>query len=153
MEQDQPLDSGFDSGRGLELSATIRDHLRETARWARFLAIIGFVLIGLMLIIALIGLMLPSMSGLGGLGSFYSAGVFVGYFLVALIYLLPLLYLFRFASKMQLALRTEDNMEMEGAFANIKAHYRFIGILTIILLALYGLIFLFAMLGMSAFLG
>ena len=62
----------------------------------------------------------------------------------------PCLSLFRFATKMQLALRTNDQETLNVSFENLKSCFKFMGIFTLIILAIYGLIFIFAMLGVVA---
>jgi len=73
---------------GLGIDPTAKAHLSEAARWARFLAIVGFVLIGIIVLVGLFaGSLLGTMaSGLqrNELGS--SAGVLGGFF--AIIYIL-----------------------------------------------------------------
>ena len=73
------------------------------------------------------------------------------YVILALVYFFPILYLFRFAKKMKDSLRTNDNSELTAAFSNLKSHYKFVGIFTIVILSLYLLIFIIAIFaGVSA---
>src|SRR5258705_6908140 len=80
------------------------NYLSEAARWSRFLAIIGFIYCGLMVIVglffgSLMGRMMPAVgdAGMSSIGSgFFS--VFI--ILMSLIMFFPSLYLFNFSSKM-----------------------------------------------------
>lgn len=131
-------------------------YLRETAKWARFLAIVGFIICALLVIIALFAGSVIA-SGLGGFGDGGFAGlgvvVTIFYVLVALLLLFPNLYLFRFGGQMQTALRNNDQALLASAFGNIKSYFKFIGILTIIALAFWALGLVFGVLGstMSSF--
>ena len=69
------------------------------------------------------------------------------YVIIALIYFFPISYLFKFAKKMKNALKSSDNTELTSAFSNLKSHYKFIGIFTIIILSLYVLIFIIGIAG------
>lgn len=127
--------------------------LRETAKWSKFLAIIGFVFIGLVLLILLFaGAGMSSLmsstygSAMGGLVGTVVFGAMM------LIYLFPCLYLYKFATKMQVALRNNDQESLNKSFENLKSCFKFMGILMIVILAIYALVFLGALavgLGMS----
>jgi hypothetical protein len=125
--------------------------LGETARWAKFLAILGFISCGLLVLAALfLGTLIAYFSRIGGgtpmpggMGAFVS----VFYILMALLYFFPCLYLFNFASKMQIALRNNDQDHLNESFKNLKSTFRFVGILTIVSLGLGLLVFVLGMIG------
>jgi hypothetical protein len=111
--------------------------LGETARWAKFLGILGFISCALIVVFAVfVGSIMSYFSRLGG-GVGYmppGVGIFVSvlYILIAVLYFFPCLYLFNFASKMQVAIRSNDQQQLNDSFRNLKSCFRFIGILTII---------------------
>ena len=72
------------------------------------------------------------------------------YLVLALIYVFPVLYLFKFSTKMKSPLQTKDNEVLANAFKNLKSHYKFIGVFTIITLSLYILVIVFAGIGALA---
>ena len=140
----------------LHIDAPSSAYLTETAKWAKFFSILGFIFCGLILCLALfagsiLSVMLNRYGGeeaaLSGVGSAFIA---FWYILVAVIYFFPCLYLFRFANKMLVALRTNDQEQLANSLKNLKAHYRFIGILTIISLSLFALGLLFTIIGAAA---
>lgn len=135
-----PLDSG--SMEGLRLNAEMLGYLRDSARWARFLAIVGFIFIGLMIIGALF--MGAFMTQLGGYGASAGIGGFIviGYLVLAVVYFFPILYLYRFGTSMRNAMSTHDNILLAESFSNLRKHYNFLGILTAIILVLYGVMIL-----------
>lgn len=156
MEQNQ--DSSL---FGLNVDQTGKSHLSEAARWAKFLAIIGFIGCGL---IALVGVFFGSIfSTLSGgfpsnspYGDTYSAASGFGalaavfYIIIALIYFFPCLFLFRFATKMKTAIASNDQETLNVSFQNLKACFRFIGIVTLVLLCFWVLAFVIGLLGAAA---
>lgn len=128
----------------LQLDNTSLDYLREASKWARFLAIIGFVFCGLMVIGALFAgtIMATMMSTAMGGYSVIGGGVFtVVYLFFAALWFFPCLFLYRFASHMQLAIRNNEQEKLLGSLKNLKSYFRFIGILFIVILSLYALMF------------
>lgn len=141
MDVNQPLDN--DLQEGLSLSRSSQSFLSEAARWAKFIAIIGFIVCGLMVFGAL-GML--TMTGImpGGSDELpFSPMLLVGIYLgFAIIYFFPILYLYRFATNAQDAIRGSSEHRLEVALENIKSHYKFMGILMIILIASYFLFFI-----------
>jgi hypothetical protein len=144
---------------GLGVDNTTKAHLAETARWARFLAIVGFVMCALVVLIGLFfGTFVSLLSGRAG-GDFGDAELASGlgpvmavvYIIIAGIMFLPYLFMFRFANKMKAALASSNQETFNQAFQDQKTYFRIIGILTIIGLIFFGLGLLFAIIaGASA---
>tara|TARA_R110002073_G_scaffold8207_1_gene45566 strand:- start:17365 stop:17835 length:471 start_codon:yes stop_codon:yes gene_type:complete len=147
-------DIGNSSPSELKLNNHSIAFLKETAKWTGFLSIIGFIGIGLMVIGALFfGALLSSLSGMGsaGLGGAVGSGfITVIYILFAVLYFFPVYYLYKFSANMKRALAAKDEDTLTKAFEYLKSHYKFIGILTIILLSFYVLMFLLGLLGLAA---
>jgi hypothetical protein len=121
-------------------------YLSETARWAKFLSIVGFVVCGLMVIFSLFfSSIMSTISKIGsGNDSFSASTMAIGnyafsivYIIIALLYFFPCLYLFNFSSKMQTALRNNDQLNLNAALGNLKSCFKFVGILTIVVLSFY----------------
>ncbi len=135
----------------LEITKEIRSLLSKAAGWAHFIAIVGFVMVGFMLLMSLvIGSVLQNLNGNEALGIY--EGMPVGaisllYVFIAIIYFFPILYLFQFSKRMRAALREDDQELLLGAFKGLKSHYKFIGIMTIIMISLYLLILLVTIVG------
>ncbi|MBS1611091.1 MAG: hypothetical protein JSS70_20525, partial [Bacteroidetes bacterium] len=86
-------------------------------------------------------------AGAGGmLGSF----VVVIYILIAAVYFFPCLFLFHFANKMKTALAANDQELLNTSFQNLKKLFRFMGILTIICLALFAIQLLIGLLAVGS---
>jgi amino acid transporter len=125
----------------LQLDQPSTAYLGEAAKWAKFLAIMGFIFCGLMIIIALFAgsIMGAAMSAAGGgMSSMFGSGLLTAvYIIFAAVYFFPCLFLFRFASQMQEAVRNHEQNKLQGSFKNLKSCFRFLGILTIIVLCFY----------------
>jgi hypothetical protein len=140
----------------LQLDQPSTGYLGEAAKWAKFLAILGFIFCAFMVIAALFaGSMMSSMmsSAGGGFGSMFGGGfITVLYLLGAALYFFPCLFLFRFASQIQDAIRNNEQAKLQGSFRSLKSFFRFVGILTIIGIAFYMLaIFAILVVGVGAF--
>ncbi len=154
MEQNQ--DSSL---FGINVDQVGRSHLGEAARWAKFLAIMGFIFCGLIVLMGVffgsfMGI-LSSRSGGNPYGDVVStpgigAAMAIYYVIVALIYFFPCLFLYRFATKMRNALAANDQETINTSFQNLKATFRYMGIVTIIMLAFVVLAFIVALLGVAA---
>lgn len=143
MEQDQNS-----SLFGLSIDPISKNHLSEAARWAKFLAIMGFIMCGLIVIGGIFaGSMFETLTatnryerfdesmevntkGLGALAA-------IVYILVALLYFFPCLFLYNFAVKMKTALIANNQDTLNTSFQNLKKTFRYVGIVTIIVLSFY----------------
>ncbi len=125
----------------LELTEQAIDYLREAAKWAKFLAIIGFIMTGF---IALFGLFLSSIMsslplGAGGLTAGTMSAMTFIYLLLAVVYFFPTLYFYRFATQTRAAIDTYNADGLAEGLGNLKSTFKFMGIMMIILLGVYGL--------------
>ncbi len=96
MDLDNILDDAPSPEANLIINQPIRDFLSESARWAKFLAIVGFVFLGLAVLGVLIGgstiMTLSGMAGFGALGMIFYLGL-LG------VSAIPIYYLYNFATK------------------------------------------------------
>ena len=150
MEQNTTLFS-------LSIDPLTKAHLQETARWGKFLSIMGFILCAL---IAFGGIYystrLSSFSrsegyeitpvNAAGLGTIVAFGSII----FGVIYFFPCLFLLRFANQMKTALNANEQQRLNTAFLNLKSMFRYVGIITIIVLAIYGLLVVISLLGIAA---
>lgn len=136
--------SAFDNFE-LHLNESSKSFLRETAKWANFLAIVGYVFLGLIVIMALfMGTALASLSAAGGIGG---GVITIIYLAIAALYFFPIYFLQRFAANMKNAFDHNDNEALTEGFNFLKKHYKFIGILMIVMISFYVLIFFIALIG------
>jgi Family of unknown function (DUF5362) len=140
MEQNQDT-----SLFGLNIDPITKNHLSDAARWAKFLAIMGFIVCGLIVIVGIFaGSLVQNFSSrYEGFGNTeintrgFGAVATVMYILIALLYFFPCLFLFNFASKMKIALLSNDQNKLNSSFQNLKKTFRYVGVLTIIILSCY----------------
>ena len=132
----------------LNLPPTILGFLKEISTWTYFLSILGFIGIGLMVLVGIF--FSVAMGSMPGGNPYENLGINMSYFgliyiVLGLIYFFPILYLFNFSRKMKIALSSNNNDELTDAFSNLKSHYKFAGIFTIVVISLYILIIVVAM--------
>jgi hypothetical protein len=144
----------------LSIDPITKAHLSEAAKWARFLSIVGMILLVLMVVFGLFmaTMMSSTMGQFDSAGyssySIFSAlgpGIAVIYIIMAVIAFFPLLFLLRFANKARAALAGNDQQALNTSFQNLKVYFRYIGILVIIWLAFIVIGFLFGIMGSAAF--
>jgi len=151
MESYQPLQTSATSDNffDLQIDQQNTSYLSEIARWGKFLSIIGFIAIGLFTLVFAVVLLAGGNSTSSFGGTSYEMGYTLGktigpVILIALmlIYFFPTLYLFRFSTQMQTALRNNDQVSLTSSFGNLKSCFKFVGILTIVVLCMYALLFI-----------
>ena len=79
---------------------------------------------------------------MGKFGSAFGIIVTVIYLLIATLYFFPVYYLNKFSSKLKLALRNNDSEILANSFEYLKSHYKYIGIMVLVILSFYVLILL-----------
>ena len=140
-----------EKGENLVIDWRSKEFLKETAKWTKFLAILGFVGIGLMVLGSLVMLFAPS--SLMSNGDFPFGGkifIMLLYLAFAVLYYFPISYLYQFSENTKKAIENNDNNAIRDAFEFLKSHYKFMGILTIILLAFYAIIIFIGLIGAGA---
>jgi hypothetical protein len=124
----------------LSINHDIEVYLKEAAGWAKLIGIVAFVLTG---IIVIVGLLM--ITGAGALSrEFGSMGAFVGviYIAAGAIYFFPGLYLYNFSKNMKVGLKQQAQWQVTTGFESLKSFFKFSGILTLILICIYGLMLL-----------
>jgi hypothetical protein len=112
--------------------------LESAGKWAKFLAILGFIGVGLL---ACAGLWLLTIAPAiktptedarpdAPLISFMG----FPFLIIAGIILVPCFYLYRFSTHAQLAIRDGDSEAITESLRYLRAHFRFIGILMLLLI-------------------
>lgn len=138
----------------LQLSNASQIYLNEAAKWGKFISIIGFIGCGIILILAFfVPTIYSSLSTLQGLPSQIASdstiGITIVYLLMSVLLFFPCLFLYRFSTKMKLALKAVSQEKFDESFKNLKSLFKFYGIFTIVMLSIYGLVFIFAMLALA----
>lgn len=138
----------------LQVSPASQNFLSEAAKWGKFLAIVGFITCGLLVVLAFfiptLFMKLPPYNQFAtSMSSAVSIGMTVIYLLLAILMFFPCLYLYRFSVKMKLALGSVSQENFDTSLQNLKSLLKFYGIFTIVMLSFYALVFVLAMLGVA----
>lgn len=127
------------------IDETGKAHFLEMAKWTKFLAIMGFIMMGIMIVAGLfMGSIFASLPVYNTVGALSGIGFAVFYTLISAIYFYPVYALYKFSTLIKQALAHNDTAIFNEAIAYKKNMYKYMGILMIIILAMYALIFMFA---------
>jgi hypothetical protein len=140
-------------------------HLKDAAPWLRFLAIIGFIACGLTVLVGIVMVIALAITGNGfasaefqeiaeaegvlkgstwfekitnGLGAFMGI-IYIG---IAVLYFFPSKFLWTFGEKLRAYLQTNSSADLELALKNNKSFWKYMGIATIVCLALIPVLFI-----------
>ena len=138
MDFDDLLDDRTPNSNELTFNQPVRDYLKESAGWSKFLAIVGFVFLGLS-VLSIIFLAV-NMARFSQIGGGIGGGFILLYVIFTAIFAIPVYHLYNFANKAQEALLRENQSLLVGAFSSHKTVFKFYGIVMIIFLAIYALI-------------
>lgn len=140
MENTEILDSTDYSGVTQEIRFTGESlsYIEESGKWCTFMAIVGFIYFGLSLI-AILSTSAYFFSILpGGMGG--GLGIFLALLILA-IFVYPLVKLFFFAKHAKSAMVNTSSTDMAKSFKNLRSYFRFWGIITILIILLYVILF------------
>lgn len=124
------------------LTPGMLEALRKTKPWVRFLSIIGFLCVVLMVVIgigvAVAGAFFGGNQGKPGFEGPFLIGMSLLYVLLGILYIFPSLYLFRYASAIGEALAAPSkSAAVENALRQQKSFWKFAGIMTLIMFLVY----------------
>lgn len=133
MGGDQTLDNE------LTISKQSEAYLNETEQWTEFLSIVGFVAIGIIILVVFFASSILSTVPFGQDNNFGGGMALVfseAYFFMAALYFFSTWYLYKFSKSMREAIQFKKSEELENALRNHKSFFKFIGMFTIIVLAI-----------------
>ena len=115
------------------------EYLQATKPWVRFMSVITFIMAGFMVLFGVIIMLLPN-TGMGGFGPLLG----IIYILLAGLYVGPAFFLHQFASSIGHLMEGGGDCALEAALGSQKSFWRFVGIMTLVLISLYALFFVIA---------
>lgn len=121
------------------ITPAIVNLLRQTKPWVRLLAVLGFIGTGF-LFLASFGMLALGASAGQGLPAGFGIGLMLVYMLMAGIQLPAVLFLNRYASRIGKLVNSNAPEDLESALAAQKSFWRYVGILTLIMLCIYALV-------------
>jgi len=135
---DEPLTPVPSDPSGL---AIVSVPLQRTQPWVRFLAIMGFIGAGFMVLVGLT-------AGVAGAatGRIETIGLMIVYPIMAVVYVFPSLFLLRYADRIRSFVASGREQDLLGALDAQRSFWKFAGILTIVSIAFGILIGVFGVL-------
>jgi len=131
-----PLTPMTPQGDAGSTSPGVVEILRSTKPWVRFLGVLSAIGMGFMVLGSVFVMVAAGSSRLPGL----PAGMGLVYLLVAGLYLPPVIFLNRYASRIGDLLASHSSQDLEEALRAQKSFWKYVGIVTVIFLALYILV-------------
>jgi hypothetical protein len=145
----------MENQNNLVLNDQAVDALRISAKWTMFLSILGFIGIGFMI---LMGIFMSSVmsslpaeaggvQGMGGMALGGMMGAMKGfmtalYLIIAVVYFFPIYYLYKYSKGIKDAIETGNSDILCNALVNLKSHHKYLGIIAIVFISLYILVFI-----------
>ncbi len=135
--EQEPIAS--EANQKIELTTDSINSLDTIWRWASFFSILGFIGIAFIIIVGIVmGVVFSTIdSSLGaGVGSL----IMIIYIILGVVYFYPILLLFRFSRWTKKAIQNNSSLDFSLALKNLKGHFQYVGIMTIVVFALYFII-------------
>lgn len=129
----------------LQIDGTAYTHLKETAMWAKFLGIVGFVLSALLVIVAIFAgtfmakIMQSSPYNTTASTSMGAGFLTILYLIIAGISFFMSLLVYRFGTRTKKALLTTDQASLNAGLGSLKIMFRVYGIIMVIYLGVVAL--------------
>src|SRR6185437_11613645 len=126
----------------IEVDEIAKSYMLETARWAKFLAILGFIGIGLLFLSSIILFIVIIVNGNAfDLSNNSQIGIeALVYVIGAPLYFYPVFALYKFSRLIKTAIATSNKQLFDKAFKFLKGLFKYMGIIAIINIALIGLV-------------
>lgn len=121
-------------------------YLRETAKWAKFLSILGFVWCGILILVGVV-MLVAGLLEKNDYTTGYTMGISIVYVVLAIAYFFPCIYTLNFARKIRSALQNNDQEYLNASFRNLRSTFRYLGIMAIVGLALMVVVVFFNLFG------
>lgn len=140
--------------KNIEIDQEDIKHLNKTGKWTMFIVIIGFIFLGLVIVIGGIAGTFLSVfnSGQQGLSASLVLAIILGVVFFCACFF-PGLFLLRFSKQIRKAVRNHDKKELSSALRNLKYFFVYLGVLIIIILSLYLISVIFSEISMEIFKG
>jgi hypothetical protein len=137
----------------LWISEDIRSYIYDTAKWTKFLSVVGFVF-SAMIALSAFGTAaflstLAKVSPGNPMVQIGSTVLTVVYLLIALLQFYPSFLLFKFSTSATQAVLYADQPSLAVAMAKMKSFFKFWGVITIVFISFYILMMITVILGVA----
>lgn len=127
-------------------------YLRESGRWAIFLSVVGFAITIFLFICAVLMYVFVHSVYFSRYQSYANGKINVGWYAVILIvtsifYFIPSLFLYQFGVRIKKGIDVAGQDLITGGLRSLKSFFRYWGIITIIIITFYVIVFVVAILG------
>lgn len=138
--------------RQVEVGQETLDNLNITRKWSMFLAILGFISVGMMILAGVtIIVLLPLFDDVTQFGAFEMAIIMGVMILFSVIYFFPILYLYRFSVHTKNAVQNYSSAELAAAMKNLKSCFVYLGVMAVVIISLYILMIVVASASLALF--
>ena len=127
-------------------------YLRESGRWAILLSVVGFAITIFLFICAVLMYVFVHSVYFSRYQSYANGKINVGWYAVILIvtsifYFIPSLFLYQFGVRIKKGIDVAGQDLITGGLRSLKSFFRYWGIITIIIITFYVIVFVVAILG------
>lgn len=153
MMNENILDANSFETNGLSVDSQAQNFLLKIAFWAKFLGIVSLVF-GVLTVFGAF-FVRKIFGALGSLGAdssglIYSTFLTLTYIFIGFLLLFLGYKLVQFASKMKTALSSSNKVVLNESINNLLTVFRFYGIITVLVIIFYALVFIFALVSILA---
>ncbi len=130
--------------RGVELDENGQSYLKSTGGWALFLAILGLVGVAFMLLAGIVtAVTLPSLDTPPGVENSFFYLFALMYVVMAALFAIPVILLFRFALRAQKAGSQYSGNNVMESLRLLRDYFKWLGIMTLAFIVIYilGIVF------------
>jgi hypothetical protein len=136
----------------LQVDEVAKSYLLETTKWTKFLTVVSLVMMGLVLLAfifagAAMSTVSSSYGGAAGMGALGATGMIILFIFVFALYFYPIYAMLKFSNLTKAGILSADQQRFNEGLGYLKGAFKYMGILMIIVLAFYALIFIFGLLG------
>lgn len=124
-------------GQTGEVSEEVVKLLRSTKPWVRFLSVLGFIGLALLVLGCIAILVIPIGGSMGSMSFLPRLGASAAYLLMGLLQFPAVLFLSRYASRIARLASSGDPSDLEDALRAQKSFWKYVGILTLVMMILY----------------
>lgn len=150
MENDSSSNNQVEENQ-INLSNKAVAYLHESGKWGNFLAWLVIVFLTIFFLIFVLASFFSADYAQPFGQSDYKILMFLAYFIMAAIYIIPIYYLYNFSKNAKIAVSNKDSNHLENSIKNLKSLFKFYGIFAIIYLAIMLFIGLGSLLAASFF--
>ena len=144
----ETLDTNLQLNNSIVIDDEVKSNLLESSKWAKFISIMGFISMGLLGLLVLLSFIFPFVR-VPNQGYANSNAQIVSLFATALmttviiaLEIFPLYFLLKYSKGISQGIKSNNNLLLVSGFRYLKSHYKFMGILMIILISIMSLMFL-----------